>query len=234
MAAVSSVYLISIHALREEGDRDYLTSNRILPLFLSTPSARRATQDNQQGVLSAVFLSTPSARRATLSIILPSYQFMISIHALREEGDKRSSVLDQSAPVISIHALREEGDAVRTACALLFCKFLSTPSARRATLCSKQIRRRSCISIHALREEGDSQCSHSNLHGTKFLSTPSARRATSIRWLVHRGMSNFYPRPPRGGRRAVRTACALLFCKFLSTPSARRATWASLIPRRAT
>ncbi len=110
MAAVSSVYLISIHALREEGDRDYLTSNRILPLFLSTPSARRATQDNQQGVLSAVFLSTPSARRATLSIILPSYQFMISIHALREEGDKRSSVLDQSAPVISIHALREEGD----------------------------------------------------------------------------------------------------------------------------
>ncbi len=35
---------------------------------------------------------------------------MISIHALREEGDKRSSVLDQSAPVISIHALREEGD----------------------------------------------------------------------------------------------------------------------------
>ena len=109
MAAVSSVYLISIHALREEGDRDYLTSNRILPLFLSTPSARRATQDNQQGVLSAVFLSTPSARRATLSIILPSYQFMISIHALREEGD----LVHQSGiplVVISIHALREEGD----------------------------------------------------------------------------------------------------------------------------
>ena len=33
------------------------------------------------------FLSTPSARRATLSTVLLSYQFLISIHALREEGD---------------------------------------------------------------------------------------------------------------------------------------------------
>ena len=40
----------------------------------------------------------------------------------------------------------------------------------------------------------------------------------------HTQLLDFYPRPPRGERRAVRTACALLFCKFLSTPSARRAT----------
>ena len=56
--------------------------------------------------------------------------------------------------------------------------FLSTPSARRATkrVCGVLHRRR--ISIHALREEGDPY---------------HARRATA------RG--NFYPRPPRGGRR---------------------------------
>ena len=35
---------ISIHALREEGDKDYFTSCLPSPLFLSTPSARRATQ----------------------------------------------------------------------------------------------------------------------------------------------------------------------------------------------
>ena len=36
----------------------------------------------------AVFLSTPSARRATLPVLLrSSYDIRISIHALREEGD---------------------------------------------------------------------------------------------------------------------------------------------------
>ena len=34
---------ISIHALREEGDHDYFTSCLPSPIFLSTPSARRAT-----------------------------------------------------------------------------------------------------------------------------------------------------------------------------------------------
>ena len=56
---------ISIHALREEGD--------ILPsfpyagifAFLSTPSARRATNRHQRPRPPARFLSTPSARRAT-------------------------------------------------------------------------------------------------------------------------------------------------------------------------
>ena len=36
--------------------------------------------------------------------------------------------------MISIHALREEGDKSRTAMQLCYLKFLSTPSARRATL----------------------------------------------------------------------------------------------------
>ena len=56
------------------------------------------------------------------------------------------------------------------------------------------------ISIHALREEGD-QCSQSNRLGTKkFLSTPSARRATPTGWYDWQNSTNFYPRPPRGGR----------------------------------
>ena len=35
---------------------------------------------------------------------------IISIHALREEGDRRDSALYAHLILISIHALREEGD----------------------------------------------------------------------------------------------------------------------------
>ena len=41
-------YKISIHALREEGDHDYFTSCLPSPLFLSTPSARRATAKTER------------------------------------------------------------------------------------------------------------------------------------------------------------------------------------------
>ena len=56
------------------------------------------------------------------------------------------------------------------------------------------------ISIHALREEGDSA-----VYGI---------------WVLK---SNFYPRPPRGGRHTSCAPCPGL-SSFLSTPSARRAT----------
>ena len=79
--------------------------------------------------------------------------------------------------MISIHALREEGDGFRAD--------------------MERIKR---ISIHALREEGD-----------RAAPKPSRHR------------SNFYPRPPRGGRRLLVIRGGLV-ALFLSTPSARRAT----------
>ena len=57
----------------------------------------------------SVFLSTPSARRATLTSKSGAGSTTISIHALREEGDLGRRRLDHLPP-ISIHALREEGD----------------------------------------------------------------------------------------------------------------------------
>ena len=57
--------------------------------------------------------------------------------------------------------------------------FLSTPSARRATSAEAAANRAWQISIHALREEGDLGRMAQNLQQVKFLSTPSARRATS-------------------------------------------------------
>ena len=61
------------------------------------------------------------------------------------------------AGIISIHALREEGDAPFCSVADSNTKFLSTPSARRATGSEEQIKHIFPISIHALREEGDSK-----------------------------------------------------------------------------
>ena len=58
-----------------------------------------------------VFLSTPSARRATPVRDEEEVKVAISIHALREEGDK-CFFAKCHVNVISIHALREEGDDV--------------------------------------------------------------------------------------------------------------------------
>ena len=78
------------------------------------------------------------------------------------------------------------------------------------------------ISIHALREEGD----------VSVLPQPISKRI-SIHALREEGdwsgsgknarWNNFYPRPPRGGRRQVGVVVVEDF-GFLSTPSARRAT----------
>ena len=80
---------------------------------------------------------------------------LISIHALREEGDPREQMPLWMPARISIHALREEGDERHQ---VLYCQLQQ-------------------ISIHALREEGD------NCAPPPCLLVPY-----------------FYPRPPRGGR----------------------------------
>ena len=123
----------------------------------------------------------------------------ISIHALREEGDLRNRQ-KQHFCAISIHALREEGDACFTMYFPSHGPFLSTPSARRATLLGRDRRVHDSISIHALREEGDALQAH-----------------------VSKAQCNFYPRPPRGGRLFAHESFPV-FPQFLSTPSARRAT----------
>ena len=78
---------ISIHALREEGDNqpDFIADFYFI--FLSTPSARRATWSVRTTARPIIFLSTPSARRATVQIDRDEVARVISIHALREEGD---------------------------------------------------------------------------------------------------------------------------------------------------
>ena len=81
-------FTISIHALREEGDKKSMHRATQRTIFLSTPSARRATKKEAIIHTLRAFLSTPSARRATCSRSSRRCGNVISIHALREEGDR--------------------------------------------------------------------------------------------------------------------------------------------------
>ena len=90
---------------------------------------------------------------------------------------------------ISIHALREEGDTNGLVAFANGYIFLSTPSARRATMPHPHLTRDEAISIHALREEGDAMLFFSGSKHRKFLSTPSARRATAAFSAWPAGMS---------------------------------------------
>ena len=125
------------------------------------------------------FLSTPSARRATLAAAEVFASPAISIHALREEGDRFSS--SWLAVIRYFYPRPPRGGR-------------PTDQARRRPPCDFYPRpprggRQSegwvgriyiMISIHALREEGDLVALCKSVYEFKFLSTPSARRATFI------------------------------------------------------
>ena len=83
--------------------------------------------------VAGVFLSTPSARRATGCLPAGRFRQWISIHALCEEGDQSPVDSLRLLSPISIHALCEEGDADDGVDKERLGQFLSTPSARRAT-----------------------------------------------------------------------------------------------------
>ena len=125
-------------------------------------------------------------------------------------------------------------------------KFLSTPSARRATFCGGSggsgwpisihalreegdayepfhLREKIEISIHALREEGDREQAAKLIRDALFLSTPSARRAIAPVIFVNVLDPKFLSTP--SARRATLPSCLFpIDQQFLSTPSARRAT----------
>ena len=184
-----------------------------------------------------LFLSTPSARRATGGGRLSDLPAGISIHALREESDYTTNtphgreVLFLSTP----SARRATKGGLDAAQRLLF---LSTPSARRATAGAgrqrsasadfyprpprgerlmaagvaagtaqdfyprpprgerrpsyRHSRHRQSISIHALREESDPKLTIAFKRSKLFLSTPSARRATAKTERKHPAFVSLY------------------------------------------
>ena len=102
---------ISTHALREEGDQS--KTNTVTLIRISTHALREEGDGWLRVILTMVqhfyprpprggrrhimrcytrrpsFLPTPSARRATVVSARELHDFLISTHALREEGDTR-------------------------------------------------------------------------------------------------------------------------------------------------
>ena len=101
-----------------------------------------------------LFLSTPSARRATEPVGFIDPDNKISIHALREEGDwhQYGASVHQS---ISIHALREEGDKRASSKSWRIVNFYPRPPRGGRPHDLPRYLPAVPISIHALREEGD-------------------------------------------------------------------------------
>ena len=157
-----SVRFISIHALREEGDQCARTAGRIRNHFYPRPprggrhhqlpagewagdiSIHALREEGDLFPLSRIFAifsisihalrATPSARRATC--LLGVYYHLVGNFYPRPPRGGRP-VLARMQPTIahiSIHALREEGDSATISCCRGFITFLSTPSARRATV----------------------------------------------------------------------------------------------------
>ena len=177
-------------------------------LFLSTPSARRATRCPLcERLRDLRFLSTPSARRATLFRVLGGkpYQnfyprpprggrprricntagarsFLSTPSARRATATP--PIPENSFEFLSTPSARRATRSSR--CCASTQQFLSTPSARRATVEVAAQSRLQFISIHALREEGDASVLGTIVGWVSFLSTPSARRATRARGQVRR------------------------------------------------
>ena len=106
-----------------------------------------------------------------------------------------------SVMVISIHALREEGDSWYAALHIARSRYFYPRPPRGGRQAALVLALAILtISIHALREEGDFLRVSYDTHTNAFLSTPSARRATGRYYNSMSTQSDFYPRPPRGGR----------------------------------
>ena len=196
----NAVRPISIHALREEGD---LRRHRLPQTAANHFYPRPPRGGRPAGV-----------RRAVVADV-------ISIRALREEGDRPQAQVQSKAdnfyprPPRGGRRSSSKGNGKA-------CKFLSTPSARRATVRQSRLSGSHQISIHALREEGDT--GGAGRKPSKNISIHALREeGDKAGEPVTIPINDFYPRPPRGGRRTLPCFFPPKII-FLSTPSARRAT----------
>ena len=214
--------VISIHALREEGDASGTQRTPPYGQFLSTPSARRATSDGRCPSVPArnFYPRPPRGGRPTATVgETDSYEFLSTPSARRATHLRRCA---EDALKISIHALREEGDVVSTSGGVRAKNFYPRPPRGGRRKAKAELVKR--YDFYPRPPRGGRRINQwMDIGDNKFLSTPSARRATYSFAICLSSFAYFYPRPPRGGRRFKRDY-SLLTTIFLSTPSARRAT----------
>ena len=174
---------ISIHALREEGDGRWSCTAASVKLFLSTPSARRATPCRTRCSRSSSYFYPRPPRggrrmRRTRRACATGYFYprpprggrLMSMRAgmpwllfLSTPSARRATLgaTESRFPDEYFYPRPPRGGRPGTTKALMLAQqFLSTPSARRATPVFRFYVVGYPISIHALREEGDRVCFH--------------------------------------------------------------------------
>ena len=164
---------ISIHALREEGDPARNGSDRYPSNFYPRPPR--------------------GGRRFIHRLLL--FLLPISIHALREEGDRDQTILTTFDSDFYPRPPRG-GRHVKIWNEFFRDQFLSTPSARRATV----------------------KVTGTTLHRVDFYPRPprGGRPESKLRPAIP---ANFYPRPPRGGR--LTNFCVPLMSRDISIHALR-------------
>ena len=194
---------ISIHALRGEGDNQISkTMNASTTNFYPRPPWGGRLTDLFTAAHVEIFLSTPSVGRATRKSRSCTGIDSISIHALRGEGDKEPGSL--YGPVEYFYPRPPWGGRHPRTEIIIQELNISIHALRgEGDQVVDNLQKSFDISIHALRGEGDVNCQVKCHHLTQFLSTPSVGRATVDRAGGADEQHHFYPRPPWGGRRAA-------------------------------
>ena len=148
--------IISIHALREEGDcRRFPALGSFLHFYPRPPRGGRLHMRGMAADI-IVFLSTPSARRATstTTAVTGAHSYFYP----RPPRGGRPVCPYDIFQHIHFYPRPPRGGRLKHFCPLFkISGFLSTPSARRATPKLQKNCLTVIISIHALREEGDSK-----------------------------------------------------------------------------
>ena len=126
-----------------------------------------------------LFLSTPSARRATQHVGMQRKRHKDFYPRPLRGGRPPAAFYFIFSAKISIHALCEEGDNGFRKVLYWSKEFLSTPSARRATTIEQMIRRAGINFYPRPLRGGRLAFASSTVYAFLFLSTPSARRATA-------------------------------------------------------
>ena len=144
--------------------------------------------------------SPRGGRQRSSQFHLLSSEFLSTLSARRATTTEDAAV----AFIKFLSTLSARRATAASACPTIYGQFLSTLSARRATVATGHRILCPGISIHALREEGD--------------------ELAPVHALPH---TDFYPRPPRGGRLQLARVSVSQHNRFLSTPSARRATYSA-------
>ena len=147
----------------------------------------------------STFLSTPSGWRATRDLSL-QYRSRTDFYPRPPGGGRRGlGCCPVSEIIISIHALRVEGDTGACKQDCKDCRFLSTPSGWRATGC----RNAKCLQrpyFYPRPPGGGRPGTYSyTLAPTDFYPRPPSG-GRQLQNLCRCQLGNFYPRSPGGGR----------------------------------